>query len=139
MNKRAIAMEMIAWIIFISVCFILIVGLIYQAFSKAQDKAAEIICRASVALREKSTVSTEDITGVSAVKLEAKLTPLLCKAIDKKVPVKGDTKEDSLKEFSDLIAKCWWQFLEGTSKNTFGQGGFGNIFWSGSSDKCFIC
>ena len=130
MNKKAIAMEMIGWIIFISVCFILITGLIYQTFSKAQNKAASITCRASVALREKSTVGI-DVVGIN---IEKKLTPLLCKTVDKKVPKEGRDKDVALKEFSDLIAGCWWQFLEGTSKNTFGK--YDILF---AEEKCFVC
>jgi len=132
MNKKAIAMEMIGWIIFISVCFILITGLIYQTFSKAQNKAASITCRASVALREKSTVGI-DVVGIN---IEKKLTPLLCKTVDKKVPKEGRDKDVALKEFSDLIAGCWWQFLEGTSKNTFGLAGAWDY---AATDKCFVC
>ena len=136
MNKKALAMEMIVWIIFISVCFILITGLIYQAFSKANEKSAEIICRSSVALREKATLTDKDVGDVPGLNLQTKLAPLLCKTIDKKVPKEGSNKEQALKEFSDLIARCWWQFLEGTSKNTFGMAGAWDY---AATDKCFVC
>jgi len=125
------AMQTLVNIAIILIGFIIIISVIYQFFSKADEAAAEAICRASVAAREKTFKETLGGAGPNL-----KLSPILCKTIDKELPIKKEgTRDDIKKDFGELIAKCWWQFGQGLVD---GKKIFGEKFPLGK-DKCFIC
>ncbi len=126
-NKRAdLGEKFIITIIILIVSFLLILAVIKNMVSKADDITGELICRGSVAARANFYIGT---TGE-----KQSMAPLLCKTKDKDVPLvsKGANKEAMEKDMADLVKRCWWQFGNGLVDNMFDDVLFGN-------EKCFVC
>jgi hypothetical protein len=131
-NKAKLPLDTFAkWAIMI-IAFILILGVFKQFIGKAEGKTAETICRGSVAARIYAKIEQKQLG------FEKKLSPLLCKTLNKELPestpAKGKELETVKREISNSIARCWWMFGEGTTKDTFGSDIFPRL-----ADKCFIC
>ncbi|HIH10801.1 TPA: hypothetical protein HA241_01285 [Candidatus Woesearchaeota archaeon] len=126
-TKKGMTMGFLVSIVITLVAFVLISGTLYRFVSKADDKAAENLCQQSVAFRAASTfrIGSGDAT-------EVKLSPVLCKTIDKEV---SGSKEEVMKTFADSIARCWWMFGEGRYEENV----FQTLDVFGSDAQCFQC
>ncbi len=113
----------------ILITFIVIVTVFKIAASRADEKTQENLCRGFNAIR----YGTQELTGLQ-------IGPRACKTIDKKDVPGDDYKEhvDGIKagaqaEIRDLMARCWWMWLEGNQKNMFEKS------WYNIKNGCFIC
>lgn len=114
---------LVAMIIVIA-SFMMIAATIMRFMSGAEEKQAEELCRESVAIR--ATAAVRAFGG------EFKLSPLLCKTIDKKV--KGD-REEVQQVIASKMAKCWDMFGAGRYTTTV----FENTNMFGNDNNCFLC
>ena len=133
LGKKGMEHWLIGLIIALVAFFVVMAGI--KIFAQSA-KIEEPICRMSVMMRE--ALPSPDIL-VS----EVKLFPLECSTQSINLPLEPypksadmtDAKKQEIvmKALAEEIAKCWWQFGEGTiSKNIFGK------TW-GQTDKCFVC
>lgn len=130
-------------ILLVIVAFMIILAAIKMFASRADVDSGLSICRGSVALQENSKIGGDvDIPLVTSGDFSYKLSPLLCKTYDLKLPENkykrklGETKEAVLKNIADRIADCWWEFGEGKiNENVFGQ----QLFGFTSKNRCFNC
>ncbi len=103
---------------------IAIIGTIVLIASRSDEATQNTLCRASVILRGKATITL--MTGVADME---KLTPIVCKT-KKLGTLKGD-REGIKKQIADRAARCWWQFAEGSVQD---------IFKVEREEKaCFVC
>lgn len=109
----------------VAVLVLLVLISVIIIFAQKSDKATQhTLCRASVILRGKATITL--IQGVANME---KLTPLVCTTSDLGT-LKGD-REGVKKQIADNMAKCWWQFAEGSVQD---------IFMVERKEKgCFVC
>ncbi len=131
-SKKALEFTTLIEIILLVVGIGLLIGVFVSASSKADDKTSEILCRGSNTLREATSIDTVAKTFRPA--------PSACKTIDKKeLPSKdyknyvNGAREGTKAEIRDLMAKCWYMWLEGSKKNMF-DSRFYNV-----QNGCFIC
>ena len=131
-NKKGIEWSTLIEILLILVATFLIITIFTIAAGRADDKTAENLCRGFNAIRY--------ATQIGEGKLGVTLAPKACKTIDKKdVPSKDyksnidSDKESAQKEIRDLMARCWWMWLEGNQKNMFDKSFYN---WQ---NGCFIC
>ncbi|PIN76704.1 hypothetical protein COV17_01420 [Candidatus Woesearchaeota archaeon CG10_big_fil_rev_8_21_14_0_10_36_11] len=111
-------------IIIVILSFMLIAGTIFGFMSGAEEKEAETLCKDSVALRAAASFSAGGV--------EAKIAPLLCQTIDKKV---SGSKEEVQQIIADKMARCWEIFGEGRYKTSV----FENTNAFSGDSKCFVC
>ena len=104
-SKKGLGMEFIITTSLLLISFFLIAGLLGQFASKTSDLEAELLCQTSIAQRARTAIQVGESSG-----FELKLTPPLCRTIDKKV---SGSREQILREVSDKMARCWWMFNEG--------------------------
>ena len=133
-GKKGIAAEQLVVIIIVIAAFMLIAGVVTRALAKADDKQAENLCRDSIAIRAATSISTDG----TFVKGEAKLAPVLCKTIDKKVS--GD-REEIKQQIANSLARCWWMFGEGRYEQILDNGAVAPAFYSldKTENDCFVC
>lgn len=127
-NKKGVDLpaETVVAILIILVGFITILLFIKFFAAKADTATAEIMCRASIMAREKTTTDKFMVKDVTPV-------PLLCKSLEIKIPItNGEKKEDVEREFADAMARCWWQFGEGLVGDVFKE-------TSMSGQNCMMC
>jgi len=131
-SKKGIEWSFLIEIVLLLVATTLIITIFTMAAGRADEKTAENLCRGFNAIRY--------ATQIGEGKLSITLAPNACKTIDKKdVPSKDyktnvdSAKESAQKEIMDLMARCWWMWLEGNQKNMFDKS-FYNI-----QNGCFIC
>jgi hypothetical protein len=106
------------------VVLIAIIGTIVFMAARSDEATQNTLCRASVILRGKATV-----TLVSGVVNMEKLTPIVCRTKNLG-PLKGD-REQIKKQIANRAAMCWWQFAEGSVQD---------IFKVERKEKaCFVC
>ena len=123
-GKKGMEAGFLVAIMITIVAFVLIAGVIYRFYAKAEDTEAETIChdsialRAAMALRMTASTSTNPLTGnrLEVINNNLRAIPVLCKTIDKKV--KGD-KKVVMKQMAEKMARCWWMFGEGRYDHTF--------------------
>ena len=128
-NKKSGLKSFFADVFLTITATLLIMAVIGEFQGPAEAKAAESICRTSVALREKSF--TEVRYGI--VHPTNVATPLLCRTIDKYLPENKDASKIQVeKEIADLMAKCWYQFGEGRIQDVFKED-------TDFSSNCFVC
>ena len=128
-NKRGIEWSTLIEILLVIVATGFIIGIFSAAAGKADEKTAENLCRGFNALR----------FGINE-KIGFSLAPRACKTIDKKdVPskdyighVKG-IREGAKAEVRDLMARCWWMWIEGNQRDMFSTSTLS------IDEKCFIC
>ena len=131
-NKRGIELATLIEMILIVVATGLIIGVFTVTSSRADEKTSQNLCRGFNALR----FGTELETPIGTYNI----APRACKTIDKKdLPgkdyqghPKGPT-EAAKAEVRDLMARCWWMWLEGREKNMFDKS------WYNLQNGCFIC
>ena len=125
-NKKGFfSMQQIIVIVLATVSFVLIAQLSLEAMTKIEEKSSEEICRASIAVRERAKIEKFG--------MEFKTVPLLCKTQDKEIPYATTAKPDEVKKnIADLMARCWWMFAEGQTKDMLE----GTI---GGDNACFMC
>lgn len=126
-NKKAKMMEFLIGFAILIVAFFIIVGIWNMFFSKAEGATAEIMCRNFNAARTKTEIDLK-VTSFN-------LVPRTCKMLHRDIPTTDypNTVEGTMSEMSYLVARCWWQWLEGTQPNIFGDK------WWWKKNKCFIC
>jgi hypothetical protein len=131
-NKKGIEWSTFIEMILIIVATGLIIGVFTTAAGRADEKTSENLCRGFNALRFGTQVNVGPVNF--------NLAPRACKTIDKKdVPskdyinhVKGE-KEGAKTEIRNLMARCWWMWLEGNQIDMFSTSTFS------PDEKCFIC
>ena len=129
--SRKSQVKLLMWLVMGTLSFVIILGLWKFAFSKAPDKAAEDTCFIFNAVRTKAklTLAGKEILGV----------PRACKKIektgDKSIPedLYTQNEQGAKEQLSNMIAKCWWMWLEGRDPNIMETELFS------SKNKCFIC
>lgn len=115
----------VAIILLVILSFIIISQTTSYAASKADDPSAELLCRSSVAAREKTRIDFGPINW--------KVSPFLCRTLKEEFPKKkGGSSEDVKLDFAKKAERCWWMFGEGTVKSLFdGE--------PGGKNECFVC
>lgn len=114
-------------ILIMLVSLAILVSLIKTCMMKGDEVANENICRASVALRERSQFE------VGPVDVD-KYTPLLCITQEKQIPKnKDDDKQAVMKQMADSMVRCRWMFGDGVIEDIFAEGS------RGFENECFIC
>ena len=133
-NKKGLELSTLIEIFLVILATGLIIGVFTVASGRAEEKTSENLCRGFNALRFGTQVETP--VG------NFNIVPRACKTIDKgDLPGKdykdysGGLKEGAKAETRDLMARCWWMWLEGNKPNMFDQSSTA-IF---SKNKCFIC
>ncbi len=130
-KKNKAQIKLFMWLIMATLSFVIILGLWKLAFSKAPDKAAEDACFIfnSIRTKAKLEIAGKEILGV----------PRACKKIektgDKSIPedIYQQNSKGAKDQLSNMIAKCWWMWLEGRDPNIMETELFS------SKNKCFIC
>ena len=131
-NKKGLEFSTLIEIILIIVATGLIIGVFSVASSRADEKTSENLCRGFNALRFGTQLGTP--VGTYNV------APRACKTIDKgdlpgkdyKDNVNG-LKEGTKAQIRDLMARCWWMWLEGNQQNMFDKS-----FYN-TQNGCFVC
>lgn len=132
-NRKSGALGFLVEVLILTVAFVGLIFVIPQFIGRAEGKTAESICRASVALREKSYTEIREPITPAEFKVGSVASPLLCKTIDKFIPEEKDaTKEDVERDIAELMASCWREFGEGIIQDPFKQG-------NQISKNCFVC
>ena len=129
--SRKSQVKLLMWLIMATLSFVIILGLWKIAFSKVPDKASEDACFIFNAVRTKAKleIAGKEIIGV----------PRACKKIekigDKSIPedTYAQNAEGAKEQLSNMIAKCWWMWLEGRDPNIM------EIEFFSGKNKCFIC
>lgn len=131
-NKKGIEIKVLIEIFLVVVATGLIIGIFIGASSRAEEKTSEALCRGFNALR----------FGTKAEKgpVSFNIVPRACKTLDKGDLPGKDYKEHkdgltggSKAELSDMIAKCWWMWLEGKQPNMF------DTSTLSFKNNCFVC
>ena len=128
-NKKSILSKVV--VIVIAACLsalvlFLFVGLI---LNNVDTKAADLICKESVALREMSHLQLRP-GGVTIAEVAS---PLLCKTGSLYLPEDKDaTKEKIKKQLAELMASCWNRYGEGLIEDVFKQG-------DPTTNNCQVC
>ncbi len=127
-NKKAKMMEFVIGLALLIVSFFIIWGIWNMIFSKAEGATAEQLCRNFNAGRTSGEVKWKEFTLFN-------LVPRTCKRLDKIIPSDDypQTVEGTMSEIGYLVARCWWQWLEGTQDDIFEETGP----WG--KNKCFVC
>jgi hypothetical protein len=127
MKKGDLTMVFLVSIIILTLSLVIITLVWQKFFSKAESSAAESLCMGFNAVRMRTKVEQGRYT--------ANTFPNTCKTLDKTIPsdIYPQTKEGAMEEMRNLVAKCWWMFLEGAEKNMFAKD-----LWMGQ-DPCFTC
>ena len=132
-NKKSMALGFLVSVLILTAAFVGLTLVIPQFIGRAEGKTAESICRASVALREKSYIEIREPLTPAELKVGSVASPLLCKTLNKFLPEEDTaTKEDVEREVAELMTSCWKEFGEGVIKDPFKQGDQIN-------KKCFVC
>ena len=128
-DKKGIEADTLIEMILTVMAIIIIGYFIYVFTANAEEKTSENICQKSNAIR----FGSEKKTGIT-------IGPRACKTIDKRedIPSKNyqvvkSPVEGAKAEIRDLMARCWWMWLEGNQKNMFDEGLFE------FDEKCFVC
>lgn len=131
-NKKGIELTTIIEILLVVVATGLIIGTFVAASNRAEEKTSENLCRGFNALRFGTKVEEGPVSF--------NIVPRACKVINKKeaVPSK-DYKyyidgpvEGAKAEIRNMMARCWWMWLEGNQQNIFDKGWY-------QKNGCFIC
>lgn len=132
-NKKGmeIAASTLVGLILLFVSAVLLIGVITYSFAKAEDKTSEKFCRGFNAIR----YGTQLDAKVTTVQFPVKA----CKTIDK-ADLPGPDYKDNIKgeseaakfEIRDMVAKCWWMWLEGKQPNMFDG-------YVSTPNRCFVC
>lgn len=131
-SKRGIELTTLIGIFLAVLAGGLIIGVFIALSNQANEKTSENLCRGFNAIRFGTQVSTP--VGSFNV------APRACKIIDKnnlpgkdyKYHINGP-KEGAKAEIRNLMAKCWWMFLEGQQQNMF------ESKWYNLQNGCFVC
>lgn len=133
MRKKGQSDVQHSWAPYIIAIVVLVILLVIAKNFAVAARIEEPVCRMSVMMR--------DSLSVNVVGNDIKLFPLECSTQTINVPLEPYPKSTTNavkreiveKDIAEKIAKCWWQFGEGTvSKNVFGTVFLGR-------DKCFVC
>lgn len=132
-NKRGVELSTLAEILLIIIATSLIITVFTVASSRADEKTSENLCRGFNALRFGSEIQTP-VGNIN-------IAPRACKTINKEedAPSKdyinhiNGQKAGAMAEVRDLMARCWWMWLEGNQQNMF------QSKWYNLQNGCFIC
>ena len=132
-TKKGIAAGMLVTIMITIVAFMLIAGLIIRYTSKTDEKQAELLCHNSILLRAATMINADG----GLAKTEAKVIPVLCKTLDKKV--EGD-REEIKEQVAFNMARCWWMFNEGRYEEVMDNGVYRKLTGLAKvNNDCFMC
>ena len=131
-NKKGIELSTLAEILLVVVATGFIIGVFTATSSQAEEKTSENLCMGFNALRFG--------TQVEAGPVSFNVAPRACKTLEKgdlpgkdyKNHVSG-VKEGAKAEIRDMMARCWWMWLEGNQKNIF------DSRWYNLQNGCFVC
>jgi hypothetical protein len=117
----------------INVLIVLIAGIIildiFRAYLPGVSRAyAEELCRGSNAI--KNRVQWEPLHG-----WKWSLFPRVCEKTDIDIPEHGKNKDAAMADIRDMVATCWWMWLEGLEENVFGA----TKTIPRGLQRCFIC
>ncbi len=135
-NKKGSALSTFTEILLVVVTTLTIIGIFTVVTSRAEEKTAENLC--------KYFNEARFATKVGQGHASFSLSPRACKTIEKgDLPSKdykdygvGDKEKEGAKaEIRNLMARCWWMWLEGKHQNMFDQS-IGAIL---TPSKCFVC
>ena len=106
-SKKSQMMVVVLILIAVAGTILALYTISYMA-GKADDPAKEASCRSMNALMkrfEKGGINLKE----------------LCSPIEKTIPTSSysQDKEGAMNEISDMSARCWWMWLEGTERNMF--------------------
>ena len=111
-NKKGIEMTTLIQIFLAVAAVGLIIGVVANVSLRAEEKESELLCKTFNEIR----FGTEVEKGPFSFNV----APRACKVIDKKnVPSKdykdhiAGVQEGAKGEIRDLMARCWWMWLEG--------------------------
>ena len=131
-NKKGQELSTLVEIILLLIAAGLILGIFDYAASRANEGASEKLCHGFNALRFGTKVDKGPLTF--------NVAPRACKTIDKKdLPGKnyqdypGGVKEGAKAELRNMIARCWYMWLEGKQPNIF------DTSTLNPENKCFVC
>jgi len=131
-NKKGIELSTLAEILLVVLTTGLIIAVLLAKTSEADEKTSENLCRGFNALRFGTKVETSTVSF--------NVAPRACKTIYKNdLPSKdykdysGGATEGAKAEIRDLMARCWWLWLEGNQQNMFEKN------WYNLQNGCFIC
>jgi len=119
-NSMNLLYEILAFVLVL----IALLAVFFLLADRGEDSTQDILCRSSVVIRSKATLSIAD--GI--VDFE-KITPLACHTKD--LGNLGKDREEVKSEIAKYSAMCWWQFAEGSVPD---------IFKADKKEKaCFVC
>lgn len=131
-KKGGLELSTLAEIILILLAAGLIIYIFNYAAGRAAEKTSEKLCRGFNALRFATKIDKGPLT-INAV-------PRACKTIDKKDLPGNDYKdyvgglgEGAKAELRDMMANCWYMWLEGKQPNIF------DTSTTSLQNKCFVC
>ncbi|MBI2541392.1 hypothetical protein HYV80_01660 [Candidatus Woesearchaeota archaeon] len=131
-NKKGAQLSTLVEIILLLIAAGLILGIFEYAASRANEQTSEKLCRGFNALRAGTKIDVGPV--------KTNIAPRGCKTLDKKdLPGKtyrdypGGINEGAKAELRNMIARCWWMWLEGKQPNIFDTSTL-NL-----QNKCFVC
>ncbi len=123
-HKRALSRDFLLIMIIAIISFIIILMVVDQFFNRLNPTAREEICRSSVLARINAVIKYRE------TRISPHVIPIIC---DTQHRVLRGSKEDVLRQISDMTARCWWMFLNGEYANVFDDSSIK------SEIKCFNC
>jgi hypothetical protein len=140
-NKKKAEIGFLAAIILLLVSVGVVAAVYKAAFAGLDQKTAELNCRSFNVIRFAIEKGAKDDGIGSQILAKQFNAPRICPTFDKKgtVPTKDyqDQKigkeTQAASEIRDMMARCWWMWLEGKQQNIFQRGVFD------LKDGCFIC
>ena len=125
-NKRGLEFETLIGILIMIIAFGFILYVFAVKTAQVDEKTSEILCRGFNALRSSAEIK------IPVLEKEVG-TPRACNTIynigKKSIPSeeyikmgKGNAKEATAYEIRDMIARCWWMWLDGRENDMFRKG-----------------
>lgn len=138
-NKKGLELRTLMEIFLVIVSAGLIIGVFTTLSAQADEKTSELLCRNFNAIRYGTKIQINDPIGGNKLP-SVNVAPRACKTLDKQdVPsgeytAKTSSPEEAAKaQLGDLIARCWWMWLEGREPNMFDKS------WYNFQNGCFVC
>src|SRR3989338_5196085 len=128
-DKKGLAVSQLVVIMISLASFILLAYALREQISNADSREAEVLCHSSISLRANAqfSVGGEDV----------KLTPVLCKTIDKKVE---GNREEIKEQLATMMARCWWMFNEGRVEEALSNAQLSRaVLGIPDANDCFLC
>lgn len=138
-KRGGLELSTLAEIILLLLAAGLIIYIFTYAAGRAQEKTSEKLCRGFNVLRY-ARVAGVPVGRIDKGPITINLVPRACKTIDKQDLPGADYKdnpngltEGAKAQLRDMVANCWWMWLEGKQPNIF------DTSTVSLQNKCFIC